>query len=105
MMGDRRDRLELGTGHELKVNHKGKLILQHNRNGYPLNREIDPEALKKWLEEATKPRFYINQDGQSFEIRDNRDDIYKVVALFYETNGFDAKAEAERLCKQLNEGD
>jgi hypothetical protein len=103
-MGDTKQRLELGQKHELRVNREGKLVLHHNRYGYPLNREIDPEALKDWLEEVTKPRFYIKTTYAEFAVHD-REMGNEIVARFYNfTKGFDAKAEAERLCKQLNEG-
>ena len=98
--------LELGKGVKLKKEGKRFMISCHPAMGiasYNLSLN-DIEKLKKWLEEATKSRFYIKTTYAEFAVHD-REMGNEIVARFYNfTKGFDAKAEAERLCKKLNEG-
>lgn len=85
-------------------------IIQHWSRDYTKdstitgNGQLNPESLKDWLDEATKPRYELVQpDRELWSVLDNK--INVILASFNITEDFDAKAEAEKLCKQLNEGE
>lgn len=63
------------------------------------------EKLRDWLTEALKPRYEVNanmcENRACFIVRDT--EWNEDVALYKVRHEFDAKAEARKLCKQLNE--
>lgn len=62
----------------------------------------DSEGVKNWLEEALKPRYEISHPhSTSWIIVDTKQRTN--VAAFHQEKDFDAKKEAEKLCKRLNE--
>ena len=67
---------------------------------------IDEKALKEWVEEATKPRYYVEKDRTAFRVIDSdkkRHTYDGCIANFFKEPDFDAEEEAEKLCKELNE--
>ena len=73
----------------------------------------DAEKLWDWLTEALKPRYTVEEKVQmgevgQWEVIDNDCPGYKYpveLVTFKERSGYDAKAEACKLCKRLNEGE
>jgi hypothetical protein len=76
-------------------------------------RQKDIEKLKSWLEEATRPRYKLVKGNTYSEDSDESVDNYDlvdnetgyIIITFYDEKGFDAKKEAEKLCKRLNRGE
>ena len=74
---------------------------------------IESEAIRDWLVEALKPRYTVEEKVQmgevgQWEIIDNNCPGYRYpveLVTFKERKDFDAKAEARKLCKRLNEGE
>jgi hypothetical protein len=65
--------------------------------------KINPESLKEWLDEATKPRFRVKHDLVGYLVIDTENKYS--VANFKECEHINAEKEAEKLCKELNEGE
>lgn len=68
----------------------------------------DAEQLRDWLTEALKPRYTVEKEQDQYLVLDNEtpknDWGNEQVATFYNHKSIDAKTEAHKLCKTLNEG-
>ncbi len=92
---------------------RDKISLRWHGRGWVCFEEINPEALKEWLEEATKPRYRVKEEVREgftsrFFILDyayGTPNYPKERARFIDGDDFNAKKEAEDYCKQLNEGE
>lgn len=93
---------------------RGELVFHYMKEhktlrSYP-RRELDPEALKSWLEEATQPRYEVKKlRGEcpgGYMVVDSQEETaieFAIMAKFYFDNNYNAEKEANALCKRLNQ--
>ncbi len=106
-----KERFELPIGK--LITKKGKIYQEGYRMHLPygcvkrveihIEKEIDPEALKEWLDEATTPRFHVKYDPVGYLVIDSENKYS--IANFKNCEHIDAEKEAQHLADRLNEKD